>query len=132
MPKFIVKKLIRDKILQRCLDDPAVETDYSILELEDFKKALIAKIHEEADEVWAENTKDDDVLSELADVQEVVDALVKSYGYTKKDVRDAQARKITKNGAFEERIFVTSFTITGESEWTDYFRANRDKYEEVK
>jgi predicted house-cleaning noncanonical NTP pyrophosphatase (MazG superfamily) len=131
MPTFYLRKLVRDQVLQRCLDDPQFVTDYTVLEPRDFKRSLIEKIHEEADEIPLLDTKDDEVLAEIADVQEVIDALTTSYGYSKADVQQAQAKKVAKNGAFEKRAFVTSFTIEGDNEWTDYFRKNPDKYEEV-
>ncbi|HEY8885950.1 MAG TPA: nucleoside triphosphate pyrophosphohydrolase [Candidatus Microsaccharimonas sp.] len=131
MPTFYLRKLVRDQVLQRCLDDPQFTTDYVVLEPRDFKASLVAKIHEETDEIPVIDEKDDEVLGELADVQEALDALVKVYGYSKQDIITAQAKKTAKNGAFEKRAFVTSFTIEGENEWTDYFRKNPDKYEEV-
>ena len=130
MPTFFFKKLVRDLVLQRCLDDPKVRTDYRTLELQEFKQALVAKIHEEADEVPVVDDKHDDVLSEIADVQAVIDSLVEAYGYTKAEVTTAQHKKAVKNGVFEKRAYINSVELDDDSEWIAYFRQSPEKYEE--
>ena len=130
MPTFFFKKLVRDQVLQRCLDDPKVRTDYRILESSEFKKELIAKIHEEAAEIPVVDNKNDEVLSEIADVQAVIDSLAEAYGYTKDDIAAAQHKKATKNGVFEKRDYIYSVDLDDDSEWIAYFRKSPEKYEE--
>jgi len=130
MPTFFFKKLVRDQVLQRCLDDPKVRTDYRILDPLEFKRELIAKIHEETDEIPVIETGDDEVLSEIADVQAVIDSLIEAYGYTKDDVAAAQQKKASKNGVFEKRAYIHSVDLDDDSEWIAYFRRSPEKYEE--
>lgn len=130
MPTFFFKKLVRDQVLQRCLDDPKVRTDYRVLDPLEFKKELVAKIHEETDEIPVIETGDDEVLSEIADVQAVIDSLVEVYGYTKDDVAAAQQKKASKNGVFEKRAYIHSVDLDDDSEWIEYFRKSPEKYEE--
>ena len=131
MPSFYFRKLVRDQVLQRCLDDPKVTTGYRILDPIEFKKELVAKVHEETDEIPVLDTANDEVLSEIADVQAVIDSLVESYGYTKDDIATAQAKKAAKNGVFKDRAYIEKVDLTDDSEWTEYFRAAPDKYEEI-
>lgn len=131
MPSFYFKKLVRDQVLQRCLDDPKVKTEYHILDVDEFKRELIAKIHEEANEIPVMDEKNDEVLSEIADVQAVIDGLVEAYGYTEKEVKTAQAKKIAKNGAFEKRAYIEKVDLDDDSEWVAYFRKSPEKYEEI-
>jgi predicted house-cleaning noncanonical NTP pyrophosphatase (MazG superfamily) len=131
MPSFYFKKLVRDQVLQRCLDDPKVRTDYRILDGDAFKKELVAKIHEEAAEIPISDEKSEEILFEIADVQAVIDALIESYGYTKKDVEDAKTKKETKNGAFDKQAYIEKVELDDDSEWVEYFRASPDKYEEI-
>lgn len=131
MPSFYFKKLVRDQVLQRCLDDPKVKTEYRILDATEFKKELIAKIHEEAAEIPITDQKDDEVLSEIADVQAVIDALIESHGYTKDEVITAQHNKQVKNGAFEKRAYIEKVDLDDDSEWNEYFRKSPEKYEEI-
>jgi len=130
MPTFFFKKLVRDQVLQRCLDDPKVRTDYRILDPLEFKKELVAKIHEETDEIPVIEAGDDEVLSEIADVQAVIDSLIEAYGYTKNDVAAAQLAKATKNGVFEKRAYIHSVDLDDDSQWIEYFRKSPEKYEE--
>jgi len=130
MPTFYFRKLVRDQVLQRCVDDPKVHTNFRILDDAEFKKELIAKIHEEADEIPIFDKKDGEVQSEIADVQAVIDGLIEAYGYTKQDVTDAQTRKAEKNGVFEQRAYIESVDLDDDSEWIDYFRKSPEKYEE--
>ena len=132
MPSFYFKKLVRDQVLQRCLDDPKVKTEYRILDAAEFKKELIAKIHEEAAEIPAFNDKHDEVLSEIADVQAVIDALIEGYGYTKDEVTAAQLKKAAKSGAFEKRAYIEKVDLDDDSEWVEIFRQSPEKYEEIK
>lgn len=133
MPTFLFNKLVRDEILQRCLDDPLVlKTDYRILDDIEYKKELIAKIHEEADEIPVREKSDEEVLSELADLQAAVDALRDVYGHTTAEVSDAQRAKLEKNGGFAVRAYITSVELDEASEWVERFRAQPDKYQEVK
>lgn len=133
MPTFLFNKLVRDEILQRCLDDPLVlNTDYRILDDEEYKRELIAKIHEEADEIPVRQKSDDEVLSELADVQAAVDALRDAYGHTAEQVAAAQRSKLEKNGGFAGRAYIVSVELDEKSEWVGRFRAQPEKYEEVK
>jgi len=130
MPTFIFNKLVRDQVLQRCLDDPKVRTEYRFLDAGEFKKELIAKVHEEAAEIPVVEVPDDEVLSEIADVQAVIDSLIEVYGYTKEDVAVAQRQKAAKNGAFEKRAYIHSVELDDDSEWIAYFRKSPEKYEE--
>lgn len=131
MPSFYFRKLVRDEVLQRCLDDPKVKTEYKILDELAFRKALLAKLHEETDEIPLLPIADDEVLSEIADVQAVLDSLIETYGYTKDDISSAQTRKAAKNGVFHDRAYIEKVDLDDDSEWIAYFRASPDKYEEI-
>jgi len=131
MPSFYFRKLVRDQVLQRCLDDPKVKTQYRILDPVEFKKELITKIYEEAAEIPILTETNDEVLSEIADVQAVVDSLIEAYGYTKEDVVFAQNKKAAKNGSFEKRAYIEKVDLDETSEWVAYFRQSPDKYEEI-
>ena len=130
MPRFYFKKLVRDLVLQRCLDDPQVQTNYRILDSLELKTELVAKIHEEADEIPILNHQDDEILSEIADVQAVIDSLVASYGHTQHEVAVAMDKKATKNGTFEKRAYIEYVDLDDDSQWIEYFRKSPEKYKE--
>jgi len=131
MPSFYFKKLVRDEVLKRCLDDPKVKTEYRMLDDREFKKELIAKIHEEAAEIPIQDEQNDEVLSEIADVQAVIDALIEGYGYTKDEILQAQLKKQAKSGVFHSHAYIEKVDLDDDSEWIAYFRASPEKYEEI-
>jgi predicted house-cleaning noncanonical NTP pyrophosphatase (MazG superfamily) len=134
MPVYKFEKLVRDEVLQRCLDDPKVlHTEYRILEGLKYKRALIGKLHEEADEIPIVEKATPDVIDEIADEQSALDALREAYGITAEQIAEAQKEKARKKGGFSAvRAYIISVEVTDDSEWNEYFRAQPDKYEEVK
>ena len=117
-------------MLQRCLEDPKVQSNYRILDSLEFKTELVAKIHEEANEIPILDHKDDEILSEIADVQAVIDSLVAAYGYTQQEVTAAMDKKATKNGTFEKRAYIEYVDLDDDSQWNEYFRKSPEKYKE--
>lgn len=132
MPRFVFNKLIRDKVLDRSLSDPKVRTTYHALNEDEFKKALVDKIIEEAKEVPVEKTKNEEIIFEIADVQAVLDSLKDVYGIEEEEVKQAMDKKHQKNGSFEKRAFIEYVDLDEDSEWVEHFRASPDKYEEIK
>jgi predicted house-cleaning noncanonical NTP pyrophosphatase (MazG superfamily) len=64
---------------------------------------LTRKLIEEAHEVALKPS-----LEELADVREVLDALTKVLGYSEDELQSEQGKKLAKNGAFNDRIYLIS------------------------
>ena len=132
MPQFVFNKLVRDKVVQLCLDDPLVpETEYRTLSLLDFKQALKDKVAEEAAEIPVQEEVDDEVIGEIADIQEVIDAIKAAYGVDNQAVKDMQIQKAHKKGAFEKRHFIESVVCDETSPWTAMFRGQPKKYPEI-
>lgn len=132
MSKFYFEKLVRDKVVDDCLKDPKVtETNYRVLEGSEYVQELIRKVHEEADEIPIdEQIGSQEALSELADLQNVVDALRKTLGFSEDQVKEAGARKTTKKGGFRNRQYIEYVILADDSEWVDIFRGQPDKYRE--
>ncbi|HRN90289.1 MAG TPA: hypothetical protein PK265_02765 [Candidatus Saccharibacteria bacterium] len=131
MPRFYFEKLVRDKILDRSLDDAEVlHVEYRLLGEIDKKQELIKKIIEEVDEIPITPELTDDVLGEIADVQATVDALCKAYGITKNQLTVAIEKKADKNGGFEKGAYIEYVDLSDKSEWVDIFRKQPDKYRE--
>jgi predicted house-cleaning noncanonical NTP pyrophosphatase (MazG superfamily) len=68
----------------------------------EFSQALREKLLEEAQE--AAGASPQDLVSELADLQEVIDALLAVYGVSRDEVLTEQRRKRTERGGFQQRI----------------------------
>ncbi|WP_433988331.1 nucleoside triphosphate pyrophosphohydrolase [Pseudomonas poae] len=84
-------KLVRDKIPE-AIHAKGEEVKYVKLEGEALIKALKRKIIEEAFEVSDAETRHD-IVEELADLRETVNALTKNLGITNKEIEDARIEK---------------------------------------
>ena len=100
-------KLIRDRIPEKIAADNATA---SIRELEpaEYTTALKAKVVEEARELT--ESEGEALIAEIADVQEVLEALMQAEGISPEQVAEVKRAKAEMNGTFQKRLFL---------EWTE-------------
>lgn len=106
MKEKVYDKLVRDHIPE------IIEADgkaYSISYLDDdsYIAALKAKLVEEASELELA-LSNDEIVKEMADVYEVLEALKKVLNISDESVMDVKEKKALKNGRFEKRILLKS------------------------
>ena len=132
MPKFYFRKLVRDKVIWNCLNEPeTLETNYRALDSDEFVRELIKKVTEEAAEIDINPGADRQaVLTELADLQTVVDTLRQTLGFTTDELKLAMEQKISQKGDFSGRNYIEYVVLADDSPWIDYFRANPCRYPE--
>ena len=98
-------KLIRDKI-PFLINPHKYQVQSKTLSDSEYKKALKLKLIEESQEVL---TADRDCLSEeIADVYEVLDALIKAYNLEPEKIQQIKQEKAEKKGKFEQKIQLIS------------------------
>ncbi|QOD05655.1 nucleoside triphosphate pyrophosphohydrolase [Pseudarthrobacter sp. BIM B-2242] len=105
MTDVVYNKLVRDKIpsiIEANGDIPITRT----LKQDEFRSALLAKLGEEAEEL--RSAAPDARIDELADLQEVLDALGRSYGHSRAEVDFVASIKRHKKGAFKDQVFLES------------------------
>ena len=102
----VYNKLIRDRIPEIIKKDGNT-ADIIILSDEAFKQAIKEKLIEEATEVCNAQNRDD-ILSELADLQEVMDTIKQLYNINTLEVNTIQAVKALQRGKFEKRLYLKS------------------------
>ena len=100
MPTKTYHKLVRDRIPE------IIESDGKIcvcetLSDEDYISLLDQKLDEELAEYQASKS-----LEELADLLEVIQAVVKARGWTVEELEQVRAEKATKRGGFEKKILL--------------------------
>lgn len=100
----VYNKLVRDRIPEIITKD-GNSADIIILSEESFKQAIKDKLIEEATEV-ANAQNRDDILSELADLQEVMDSIKQIYNINALEVNTIQAVKALQRGKFDKKIFL--------------------------
>jgi predicted house-cleaning noncanonical NTP pyrophosphatase (MazG superfamily) len=95
-------KLIRDRIPE-AMDRDGVRFEVGVLNGRAYRDALLAKVVEEAEEL-REAAAREDVVKELADVLEVLEALMQADGTDVEQVRAVQAARRRDRGGFERRL----------------------------
>lgn len=96
----VYNKLVRDRIpeiIESCGKKCTCET----LSQEKYIAMLDAKLNEELAEYQQSKS-----LEELADLLEVMDAVVKARGYTWEQLTDIRKKKKEERGGFEKRILL--------------------------
>ncbi|MBE6144761.1 MAG: phosphoribosyl-ATP pyrophosphohydrolase [Firmicutes bacterium] len=96
----IYNKLVRDKIPEIMIKNGAKPVT-KILSDEEYKLELNKKLLEEVNEYL----ESDDIL-ELADIQEVLLALINTTNMTYEEFEKIRKEKVSKRGAFDNKIFL--------------------------
>jgi predicted house-cleaning noncanonical NTP pyrophosphatase (MazG superfamily) len=101
MPRITYNKLIRDRIPE-IIADSGKTCEIEILSPGEFEHHLLEKLIEEAREAQqADGLK---LKTELADLLEVVDALLEFKGISRQSVRAEQRLRRKERGGFEKRL----------------------------
>lgn len=98
-------KLVRDCIPE-LMRGRGAEPAVRVLTPSEFRDALDEKFVEEVAELRI--AADADVLGELCDLWELIDATANAYGFTLSDVAAAAATKREERGGFTQRYWVAS------------------------
>lgn len=129
MHKFKQNKLWRDKA------PSMMEAQGSIIHVQqlsdtEYDTQLRLKLDEETVEVIMAQSREE-LLEELADAYEVIDALCKLHNISKDELAVTQRKKYKSRGGFYERAFVTVAEHPAGSFGEQYCRAQPEKYPEV-
>ena len=99
--KYIYNKLVRDEIPDTINKVEGRKANYKILSDEEYLKELDKKLFEEAHEFVEEHS-----VEELADLAEVINAIMKIKGISMENVMEARKIKNDKKGAFENKVYL--------------------------
>jgi len=98
-------KLVRDKIPE-IIEQNGDSATVHILNDDEYKKALLKKLVEEAGETLDVGIDRDELKKEISDVLEVVDYIVESFNLEKKEIEKIKAIRKEKRGGFDKKIFL--------------------------
>lgn len=98
----IHNKLVRDKIPQ-IIENAGKEPVIKVLSDSEYEMELTKKLQEELNEF-----KEDNSIEELADLQEVINAILHYKNVTKDEFQSVIESKSNKRGAFNNRIYLES------------------------
>ncbi|MFZ5967401.1 MAG: phosphoribosyl-ATP pyrophosphohydrolase [Bacillota bacterium] len=96
----VYNKLVRDKIPD-IIEAEGKKAVTTVLSKDEYYKALVTKLQEEVQE-FAES----DSIEEIADILEVIDAIIAAKGAMKEQVCMIQKQKRAERGGFEKRIML--------------------------
>ena len=97
------KKLVRDNIPD-IIKENGEEPVYRVLSDKEFLVELKKKLLEESNEVI--NSSDDEMLSELGDLLEVMISLARVYNISLDDIIISSSEKRDKRGSFTKKIYL--------------------------
>lgn len=97
---YTYNKLIRDNNV-KIMEEKGCKVTYEILDDEQYGKELDKKLKEEVEEYL-----EDYSIEEMADVMEVIYAILEYRETTMQDVEKVRLEKRNKKGAFKERVFL--------------------------
>ncbi len=99
--KYIYNKLVRDKIPENINSIEGRKCNFKILNNDEYLKELDKKLFEEAHEFIEDHS-----IEELADLMEVIFAIMKYKNILIEDIENARKIKNNKNGSFNDKIFL--------------------------
>jgi predicted house-cleaning noncanonical NTP pyrophosphatase (MazG superfamily) len=97
---IVYNKLVRDKIPQ-IIESTGKKATFSILDDENYKHMLDKKLYEELEEYGQERD-----INELADLVEVIYAIVEQKGYSIKEFENIRIKKKEKRGGFKDKLLL--------------------------
>ncbi len=98
-------KLVRDKIPDIIRANDGNDPHVTVLNNNEYKKALLEKLIEESTEA-ADTTTNNHLAEELADIYELLDTIHETFNITKEDTRKTQAIKKEKRGGFRKKYYL--------------------------
>ena len=108
--KYAYNKLVRDKIPEAIERTEGRTANYKILNDKEYLQELDRKLFEEAHEFVEEHS-----VEELADLMEVISAIMNARGLSLEEVEVARKAKSNKKGKFDDKIYL----IDVEQEYAD-------------
>ena len=102
----IYNKLVRDRIPEIIREHGGLPKVRELNKL-DFFKALKDKLLEESTELFSAESEED-LANEIADVLEVLDAIIIEVGLNMADVLAKKQAKKDERGGFEKKLFLES------------------------
>lgn len=99
--KYVYNKLVRDKIPQEINNVKGRKASYKVLNQAEYIQELDKKLFEEAHEFVEEHS-----IEELADLMEVVLAIMEARNISIEEVEKARILKQDKKGGFKDKIYL--------------------------
>ena len=130
MRTFRQEKLWRDNMPAYCEAKGSIITTKKLND-EEFDQELRIKLIEEAGEVRTAPSREE-LIEEVADIYEAIDALLPLHDISKEEIIAAQDKKRIEKGGYTERTYVTTAQHPAGSYSESYCLSQSDRYPEIK
>ena len=100
--KYKYNKLVRDKIPQN-IRAKGHDVKHLVLDDKEYFEELDKKLIEEVNEFVEVHNEE-----EMADIMEVIEAIIKQRGMSLKQIQEIKQKKREKSGSFNDKIFLVS------------------------
>ncbi len=127
--RFAMEKLVRDNIEHYLAR--GIYHHFRILSGKELTQALKTKLIEESQEVLLADQQEQ-LIEELADLQEVILNLMQVSGITQEQVEEKRKLKKMRVGGFEEARYIYYVDVPEDCPEYQYFLAHPQKYPEIK
>lgn len=126
--KFVHNKLWRDNAIEQLEARHGDIIHRAILDDQEYSKQLSLKLMEEAEEVHTAHSQQE-LISEIGDVLEVLDCIIALHGVSREDIEQARNKKRNDRGSYLKRKFVTTTESIPGSFLDVYCSKDPDKYQ---
>jgi len=131
MPTFKYAKLVRDNIPGWHRENGHTVNGRQLTGKE-LLEALVAKLHEETDEVSGAMSRDE-LDEEIGDVQQIINDILASQNIPQSELEQSIQKKTGRKGGFLKGEYIESIVIPDENdEWAQYCRRAPEKYPEIR
>lgn len=124
---FKISKLVRNKIYTIMTDGGATMYQKDNLTQEELIQVFKNKIVEEALEV-REALSRENLLEELADVQDVLQGFLKALKVSDEEFDTIRQQKIAEKGSYDTPCFIDKVEVDSEHDYAKYYSLRPDKY----
>ena len=108
--KKIFNKLVRDKLIdiyeQDLKEGKILDYKTRILAQDEMRSLLLDKLTEEVGEVREEYNNPEKLKEEIADVLEVIEAMMHQHGFSQEEIIQIKEKKKSQRGGFEKGVYL--------------------------
>ncbi len=131
MHKYRLNKLWRDNAAARLEREDGAIISRRILNDEEYSQQLGFKLMEEAQEVVSATTKDE-LMSEIGDVLDVLDCIMKHHNFSQEKIDIArELKKKERGGSYFNREYVMDVQAVDGSFLHNYYLQSPDRHPEI-
>ena len=129
--KFFMNKLVRDKSVEILQKRGCTHIEhYTLDDNEDYLGALAEKMVEELEEIFDADSREE-MIEELADIEEVLAAFKDLVEISQVEVDEARKKKKAEKGGYLGRVFIEYIDAQVGSPAYKYAQEHQEKYPEI-